>query len=176
MTNSNLWVARYTGIVMAATLVCRILGLGREMVISNQFGAGFETDAFFVAFMIPNLLRSIIGEGALNTTFVPIFSGCLAHQDKKRADIFASNVLNLLIIALALIVSLGIWGAPFLVRVLASGFQQSPEKYLLTVRLTRIMFPYIIFASLAALFMGILNSYQEFFIPALAPALLNVGI
>ncbi len=176
MTNSNLWVARYTGIVMAATLVCRVLGLGREMVISNQFGAGFETDAFFVAFMIPNLLRSIIGEGALNTTFVPIFSGCLAHQDKKKADIFASNVLNLLVIALALIVSLGIWGAPFLVRVLASGFQQSPEKYLLTVRLTRIMFPYIIFASLAALFMGILNSYQEFFIPALAPAMLNVGI
>ena len=176
MTNSNLWVARYTGIVMVATLVCRVLGLVREMVISNQFGAGFETDAFFVAFMIPNLLRSIIGEGALNTTFVPIFSGCLAHQDKKKADIFASNVLNLLIIALALIVSLGIWGAPFLVRVLASGCRQSPDKYLLTVRLTRIMFPYIIFASLAALFMGILNSYQEFFIPALAPAMLNVGI
>ena len=97
MTNSNLRVARYTGIVMAATLVCRILGLGREMVVSNQFGAGFETDAFFIAFMIPNLLRSIIGEGALNTSFVPIFSGCLANQDKKRADVFASNVLNLLI-------------------------------------------------------------------------------
>ncbi len=176
MTNSNLKVARYTGIVMAATLICRILGLGREMVISNQFGAGFETDAFFVAFMIPNLLRSIIGEGALNTTFVPIFSGCLANEDKKRADAFASNVLNLLILALIVIVTLGIWGAPFLVSVLASGFKNAPEKYLLTVHLTRIMFPYIVFASLAALFMGILNSYQEFFIPALAPAMLNIGI
>lgn len=176
MANSNLQVARYTGIVMAATLVCRILGLGREMVISNQFGAGFETDAFFIAFMIPNLLRSIIGEGALNTSFVPIFSGCLANQDKKRADIFASNVLNFLILALVVIVALGIWGAPFLVSVLASGFKHSPEKYLLTVQLTRIMFPYIVFASIAALFMGILNSYQEFFIPALAPAMLNIGI
>lgn len=176
MTNSNLWIARYTGIVMAATLVCRVLGLGREMVISNQFGAGFETDAFFMAFMIPNLLRSIIGEGALNTAFVPVFSGNLANNDKKKADIFASNVINLLLISLVIIVFLGIWGAPLIVKVIASGFVQSPEKYQLTVYLTRIMFPYIVFASLAALFMGILNSYREFFIPALAPAMLNLGI
>ncbi len=176
MTDSNLRVARFTSIVMVATLLCRILGLGREIVISNQFGAGFETDAFFIAFMIPNLLRSIIGEGALNTAFVPIFSTCLANHDKKRADEFASNVINFLIIILVVVIFLGIWGAPFIVNLLASGFKQSPEKYLLTVHMTKVMFPYIAFASLAALFMGILNSYHEFFIPALAPAMLNIGI
>lgn len=176
MTHSNVKVARYTGIVMAATLICRFLGLGREIVISNQFGASFETDAFFVAFMIPNLLRSAIGEGALNTAFVPMFSEYLAHQDKERADTFASKVLNLLIIAIFIIISLGIWSAPYLVNIVAVGFRQFPEKYLLTVNLTKIMFPYIGFAALAALFMGILNSYGVFFIPALAPALLNIGI
>lgn len=176
MANSNAQIARYTSIVMVATLLCRILGLGREVVISNQFGAGFETDAFFVAFMIPNLLRSIIGEGALNTAFIPIFSGCLAKKEKERADEFASNVINLLIIVLVIIVTLGIWGSPLMVNLIASGFRQSPEKYLLTVQMTRAMFPYIVFASLSALFMGILNSYQEFFIPALAPAMLNIGI
>ena len=176
MTDSNLKVARYTGIVMAATLVCRILGLGREIVISNQFGASFQTDAFFVAFMIPNLLRSVIGEGALNTAFVPVFSGYLAHQNKEKADVFASKVLNLLIVVLFIIISLGVWAAPYLVDMIAMGFKNYPDKYLLTIRLTKIMFPYIGFAALAALFMGILNSYEVFFIPALAPALLNMGI
>ncbi|HOR41842.1 MAG TPA: murein biosynthesis integral membrane protein MurJ [Atribacterota bacterium] len=176
MTDSNLKVARYTGIVMAATLICRILGLGREVVISNQFGAGFEADAFFVAFMIPNLLRSLIGEGALNTAFVPVFSGYLAHQDKEKADGFASKVINLLVITLIIIISLGVWAAPSIVNMIALGFKNYPEKYQLTVRLTKIMFPYIGFTSLAALFMGILNSYGVFFIPALAPAMLNIGI
>jgi len=176
MTNSNYRVAKYTGIVMVATLLCRILGLGREMVISNQFGAGLETDAFFVAFMIPNLLRSFLGEGALNTTFIPVFSDYLAYHNQKKADAFASNVLNILIITLVVIILLGIWGAPLIVNIVASGFKQEPEKFELTVRLTKIMFPYIGFAAVAALFMGILNSYRQFFIPAFAPAMLNIGI
>lgn len=176
MNNSNLRIARYTGLVMLATVICRILGLGREMVISNKFGAGFETDAFFIAFMIPNLLRSVIGEGALNTAFVPIFSECLTKKGQRNADAFASNVINLLVVVILIIVFVGIWGAPFLVNLIASGFKQFPEKFFLTVHLTRIMFPYIGFAALAALFMGILNSYREFFIPALAPAMLNLGI
>jgi len=176
MNESNLWIAKYTGIVMIATLISRILGLGREMVISNQFGAGIETDAFFIAFMIPNLLRSFIGEGALNTAFIPIFSECLINQDQKKADTFASNILNILIITLFIIIILGIWGTPWIINIIAGGFKQDPEKYLLTVRLTRIMFPYIAFAAIAALFMGILNSYKQFFIPALAPALLNISI
>ena len=176
MTNSNFRVAKYTGIVMIATLLCRVLGLGREMVISNRFGAGLETDAFFVAFMIPNLLRSFLGEGALNTTFIPVFSDYLTRNDQRKTDAFASNVLNILSITLFIIILLGIWGAPLIVNIVAAGFRFQPEKYLLTVRLTRIMFPYIGFAAIAALFMAILNSYRQFFIPAFAPAMLNIGI
>jgi len=176
MTNSNYRVAKYTGIVMFATLLCRVFGLGREMVISNQFGAGLETDAFFVAFMIPNLLRSFLGEGALNTTFIPVFSDYLTSNNQKKADAFASNVLNILIVTLGIIILLGIWGAPLIVNIVASGFRLEPEKYILTIHLTKIMFPYIGFAAIAALFMAILNSYRKFFIPAFAPAMLNIGI
>ena len=153
MSNSNYKVAKYTGIVMFATLLCRILGLGREIVISNQFGAGVETDAFFVAFMIPNLLRSFLGEGALNTTFIPVFSDYITQNNQKKADTFASNVLNILILVLIIIIVLGIWGAPFIVNIVASGFRYEPLKYTLTVNLTKIMFPYIGFAAIAALFM-----------------------
>ena len=176
MTNNNYRVAKYTGIVMFATLLCRVLGLGREMVISNRFGAGLETDAFFVAFMIPNLLRSFLGEGALNTTFIPVFSDYLTHNNQKKADTFASNVLNILFVVLIIIIILGILGAPLIVNIVASGFRMEPEKFKLTVQLTKIMFPYIGFAAVAALFMGILNSYKQFFIPAFAPAMLNIGI
>jgi putative peptidoglycan lipid II flippase len=176
MTNDNYRVAKYAGIVMIATLLCRVLGLGREMVISNKFGAGLETDAFFVAFMIPNLLRSFLGEGALNTTFIPVFADYLTHNNKKKADSFASNVLNILVIVLVIIIILGILGAPIIVNIVASGFRLEPEKFKLTVQLTKIMFPYIGFAAIAALFMGILNSYRKFFIPAFAPAMLNIGI
>ncbi len=176
MKNTNYRIAKYTGIVMVATLLCRVLGLGREMVISNQFGAGLETDAFFVAFMIPNLLRSFLGEGALNTTFIPVFSDYLTHHNQKKADAFASNVLNILFVTLVLVILSGIWGAPLIVNIVAGGFRLQPEKYLLTIRLTRILFPYIGFAAIAALFMGILNSYKQFFIPAFAPAMLNIGI
>jgi len=176
MTDSNYKVAKYTGIVMFATLLCRLLGLGREIVISNQFGAGIETDAFFVAFMIPNLLRSFLGEGALNTTFIPVFSDYITQNNQKKADAFASNVLNILIIILIIVIMTGIWMAPYIVNIVASGFRNDPEKYILTVNLTKIMFPYIGFAAIAALFMGILNSYKQFFIPAFAPAMLNIGI
>ncbi|MBN2394836.1 MAG: murein biosynthesis integral membrane protein MurJ [Candidatus Atribacteria bacterium] len=176
MTDGNLRLAKYTGIVMFATLLCRILGLGREIVISNLFGAGLETDAFFVAFMIPNLLRSFLGEGALNSTFIPIFSDYLTHKDQKKAELFASNILNILVITLFIVIFLGVLGAPWIVDLIAAGFKQNPEKFALTIRLTRMMFPYIFFVAIAALFMGILNTYRRFFIPAIAPAMLNIGM
>ena len=91
-------IAKYAGIVIIATIFCRILGLGREIVISNRFGAGIETDAFFIAFMIPNLLRSFLGEGALNSAFIPIFAEYLTNHDRKKAEYFANNVLNILIL------------------------------------------------------------------------------
>jgi len=149
-------IAKYAGIVIIATIFCRILGLGREIVISNRFGAGIETDAFFIAFMIPNLLRSFLGEGALNSAFIPVFTEHLTNYDRKRAEYFASNVLNILIIILIVVVILGIWGAPLLINIIAIGFKSNMYKYQLAINLTRIIFPYIGFVAVAALFMGIL--------------------
>ena len=169
-------IAKYAGIVIIATIFCRILGLGREIVISNRFGAGIETDAFFIAFMIPNLLRSLLGEGALNSAFIPVFTEYLTNYDRKKAEYFASNVLNILIIILIVVVILGIWGAPLLINIIAIGFKSNMYKYQLAITLTRIIFPYIGFVAVAALFMGILNSYDHFLVPALAPAMLNISI
>ena len=169
-------IVKYAGIVIMATIFCRVLGLGREIVISNRFGAGVETDAFFIAFMIPNLLRSFFGEGALNSAFIPIFADYLTNQDRKQAEYFASNVLNILIIILIIVVVLGIWGAPLLINIIAIGFKNNIYKYQLAIDLTRIMFPYIGFVAVAALFMGILNSYNHFLIPALSPAMLNIFV
>jgi len=169
-------IAKYAGIVIIATIFCRILGLGREIVISNRFGAGIETDAFFIAFMIPNLLRSFLGEGALNSAFIPIFAEYLTNHDRKKAEYFASNVLNILIIILVIVVILGIWGAPLLINIIAIGFKSNMYKYQLAVNLTRIIFPYIGFVAVAALFMGILNSYDHFLVPALAPSMLNISV
>ena len=169
-------IVKYAGIVIFATILCRILGLGREIVISNRFGAGIETDAFFVAFMIPNLLRVFLGEGALNTAFIPIFTDYLSDNDRKKAEYFSNNVLNILIIILLFIILLGIWAAPLLINIIAMGFKSNPYKYQLTVNLTRLLFPYIGFVAIAALFMGILNSFDHFLIPALAPAMLNVSM
>jgi len=169
-------IAKYAGIVIIATIFCRILGLGREIVISNRFGAGIETDAFFIAFMIPNLLRSFLGEGALSSAFIPIFAEYLTNHDRKKAEYFASNVLNILIITLIIVVILGIWGAPLLINLIAIGFKSNVYKYQLAITLTRIMFPYIGFVAVAALFMGILNSYNHFLVPALSPAMLNISV
>ncbi len=169
-------IAKYAGIVIIATIFCRILGLGREIVISNRFGAGIETDAFFIAFMIPNLLRTFLGEGALNSAFIPIFAEYLTNHDRKKAEYFASNVLNILIIILIIVVILGVWGAPLLINIIAIGFKSNIYKYELAVNLTRIIFPYIGFVAVAALFMGILNSYNHFLVPALAPAMLNISV
>jgi len=169
-------IAKYAGIVIVATIFCRILGLVREVVISNKFGATIETDAFFIAFMIPNLFRTFLGEGALNTAFIPIFAEYLTNYGRKKAEYFASNVLNILILILIIVIVLGIWGAPLLIDLMAVGFKSNSYKYELAVNLTRIMFPYLGFVAIAALFMSILNSYDHFLVPALAPAMLNISI
>src|SRR5665648_461690 len=159
-------IAKYAGIVIIATIFCRILGLGREIVISNRFGAGIETDAFFIAFMIPNLLRSFLGEGALNSAFIPIFAEYLTNNDRKKAEYFASNVLNILIIILIIVVILGIWGAPLLINIIAIGFKSNMYKYQLAITLTRIIFPYVGFVAVAALFMGV-KKLLKLLIPAM---------
>ncbi len=169
-------VAKAAGVVGLATLLSRIFGFLRDMVVAAFFGAGFATDAFFVAFRIPNLLRSILAEGSLTIAFVPIFTQYLKNKPQKSALELVNVAATLLTMILVLVTMAGILFAPWIVRLIAFGFGDDPAKYELTVFLTRLMFPYIFFMSLVALCMGILNSLRHFATPALSPVLLNIAI
>jgi putative peptidoglycan lipid II flippase len=167
---------RSTATVSSATGFSRILGLIREQVMAYFFGASMATDAFVTAFRIPNLLRDMFAEGALSSAFVPIFKEKLVNRDKDDAFELARSILGLLIIAVGLIVLIGTIAAPAIIYLTANGFTADMDKFHLTVSLTRWMFVYLLFVSVAALFMGMLNSFGRFGIPALAPALFNVAI
>ncbi len=162
-------------VVGLATLLSRIFGFIRDMVVAGFFGAGLSADSFFVAFRIPNLLRSLFAEGSLTIAFIPVFTGYL-KKSKTQAVEFAGIAFTLLSIILVAVSLVGILLAPWIVRIIAPGFADIPDKYALTVFLTRLMFPYIIFISLVALCMGILNSFRHFAAPALAPVILNISI
>ncbi|MBI4827363.1 MAG: murein biosynthesis integral membrane protein MurJ [Nitrospinae bacterium] len=164
------------GSVSAATLISRILGFVRDMVIASLFGAQAAADAFFVAFRIPNLLRRFTAEGALTAAFVPVFSELRERHGLARAFAMANNLVTLMAVLLMALVAAGIVFAPWVVRVIAPGFTTDPAVFELTALLTAVMFPYILLISLAALFMATLNSMGRFFVPAAAPALLNVAI
>jgi len=169
-------VSRAAGVVSVFTFLSRVLGLIRDMVIASLFGSGLSADAFFVAFRIPNLLRRLFAEGSLTIAFIPVFTEYLTRKGKNDAFEMARIVLTILSLALAVITVLGVLFSPWIVRVQAFGFGGSGMKYDLTVLLTRITFPYILFISLVAFFMGVLNSLRRFAAPAAAPILLNVGI
>lgn len=176
MASENANVARAAGIVGTATLLSRIFGYIRDMVIAGLFGAGLMTDVFIAAFRVPNLLRRLFGEGSLAVSFIPVFSEYLTNQGTAEAHRLAGAAIRLLVLALAVLTILGIIFAPWIVRALAYGFIDTPEKFSLTVSLTRIMFPYVFFIGMVALFMGILNVYGHFTAPALAPVLLNLAM
>jgi putative peptidoglycan lipid II flippase len=176
METDNTLVTRAAGVVSAATLVSRILGYVRDMVMASLFGAGLASDAFIAAFRIPNLLRRLFGEGSLSIAFVPVFTDCLSQQGLAEAERMAGSAMRLLTMVLALVSLAGIVLAPAIVHLLAYGFTDDPQKYDLCVRLTRIMMPYILFVGLIALCMGILNVLGHFAAPALAPTLLNVAM
>ncbi len=161
-------------VVGLATLLSRVFGFIRDMVVAGFFGAGLATDAFFVAFRIPNLLRRLFAEGSLTIAFVPVFTEYLTKRSKEDALELASAAFTLLSIILTLVSVAGILLSPWIVMVMAPGFADAPDKYALTVFLTRLMFPYIFFISLVALCMGILNSLRHFAAPALAPVVLNL--
>ncbi len=163
-------------IMGSSTFISRILGFIRDVVIANFLGTSFMADAFFVAFRIPNLLRRLFGEGSLTASFIPVFTKYHIEKGKEEADKIASVSFTLLSIILFFITILGIDFSPVIVKMIAPGFEKFPEKFLLTVKLNRIMFPYIFFISLVALSMGILNSLKHFFAPAIAPAFLNIAI
>ncbi len=167
-------ITRAAGVVGGATLVSRILGFVRDVVVAYFFGSGMAADAFFVAFRIPNLLRRLLAEGALSVAFIPVFSEYVTQRSKDEALDMARTVFTALALVLLCITLLGELFAPLLVQVMAPGFVDDPEKFRLTVWLTRLTFPYIFFIGLVAVCMGVLNSLRHFAAPALAPALLNV--
>ena len=165
--------AKAVGVIGLAVGCSRVLGLVREMVLSRLFGAGVGMDAFLTAFRIPNLLRDLFAEGALSTAFITTFSKKIEREGVASAWQLANKVATLATVVISFLTLLGILFSPFLIEVIAGGF--SPEKAALTVWLTRLMFPFILLISLAALAMGMLNARDIFGIPALASSFFNLG-
>ncbi|MBN1504811.1 MAG: murein biosynthesis integral membrane protein MurJ [Candidatus Eisenbacteria bacterium] len=169
-------VAVSAGKIGLGTLASRVLGLVRDMTKAYFFGTGMAADAFTVAFRIPNLLRALLGEGTLSAAFVPVFGEYLATKDRREAWALAGVVWSLLAVVLVAVCLAGVLITPLLVKVMVYGYRGVPGKLDLTISLTRMMFPYIVFVGLAALAMGMLNSLRHFFAPAFSPVLLNVGM
>ncbi|HDQ05079.1 MAG TPA: murein biosynthesis integral membrane protein MurJ [Deltaproteobacteria bacterium] len=174
--SENSQVARAAGTVSIATMMSRVFGLARDMVIAAFFGAGWKTDAFWIAFRIPNMLRRIVAEGSFTISFVPVFTEYLQKRSKKEALELASAAFTLLSIVLVIITVLGILLSPVIVGLIAPGFIKDPAQFSLAVFLNRLMFPYIFFIGLVALCMGILNSLRHFIVPALSPVILNIAM
>ena len=161
--------------VSGMTLLSRILGFVRDFAIARIFGAGMMTDAFIVAFKLPNLLRRLFAEGAFSQAFVPILGEYKNKQGEAAAKSLIDRVTTLLFLTLLAVTAFGMAGAPLLIYLSAPGFSADAEKFALTVELTRITFPYILFMSLVALSGGILNTWSRFAVPAFTPVLLNVA-
>jgi len=160
--------------VGAATMASRALGFVRDMLLAGFIGAGPVADAFFVAFRLPNLFRRLFAEGAFNSAFVPLFAGALETEGRDGARLFAEQILAVLFWTLIGLTALAQIAMPILVYMLAPGFYDGPEKFDLTVLLSRIAFPYLLCMSLIAFLSGILNTFGKFAAAALAPVLLNV--
>jgi putative peptidoglycan lipid II flippase len=163
-------------LISILTIISRIFGYVRDSRIAFLLGAGTAADAYTTAYRIPNLLRRLVGEGAVSAAFIPVFSRYLAEDREQDAWEFANTMLTLLTLLLTAVTIIGIIFSPLIVRLFASGFMNTPGKLDLTADLNRIMFPYIFLISLSALAMGILNSFHRFAAPAFAPVLLNLAI
>jgi len=168
-------IAKSASTVSAAVMCSRVLGLVREQIFAGLFGAGLAYDAFVVAFRIPNLLRDLFAEGALSAAFITVFTDYDTNRSQKETWQLASNVLVFFGILLSCLTLLGMFFADSLVHLLASDFSVISGKTELTVLLTRIMLPFLVFISLSAVVMGILNAKGKFFVPAMASAFFNMG-
>lgn len=167
-------MARSLFVVGTATLTSRLTGLLRDVVLAWVLGASMPADCFFAAFRIPNFLRRIFAEGSMSTAFIPVFTELQTKQGREAAFRLASILLSWIFPLLTLISAAGLLLAPQIVSVMTPGWLQDSEKFSLTVTLTRVMFPYILLISLAALAMGMLNAHGHFAAPAFAPVLLNL--
>ena len=161
--------------VSSMTMVSRVLGLVRDVVIARAFGAGLPTDAFFVAFRLPNLLRRLFAEGAFSSAFVPVLAEYRNARGEGETRALINHVATLLALILMIVSVIGVIAAPLIIYVSAPGFSADAEKFELTVALLRITFPYILFISLTSLAGGILNTWSRFSVPALTPTLLNLS-
>src|SRR5688572_19260088 len=166
---------RSAGVIGIATMTSRVLGLVRDVVLASLFGAGDAMDAFRIAYRLPNVMRDLFAEGALSAALVPTFTRALAAGDRTAAWRLASNVITVLLLISCAVVAAGILFAEPLVQMYAEGFRGVPGKLELTIRLTRIMFPFLAMVSMAAVMMAMLNALHRFFIPALSPAMFNVA-
>ena len=155
-------------------MVSRVLGFARDMLIANVIGTGLIADAFFVAFKFPNFFRRLFAEGAFNAAFVPLFAGRLTTDGKEAALKFAAEVASVLGTVLLVFTLAAMLTMPWLMLGVAPGFTDQPDKFALSVDLTRLTFPYLTFMALVALMGGMLNSLQRFTATAAAPIVLNV--
>ena len=169
-------ILRASVLIGGATFLSRILGFARDIVLARLFGAGVAADAFFVAYRIPNMLRELFAEGSMAAAFIPVFSEYIKKRSHYDAKILANAAFTTLLFITTVVCILGILGAPLIVYVIAMGFADDPEKQALTIQLTRMMFPYLIFIGLSALAMGILNTVRSFAAPAFAPVMFNLTI
>lgn len=169
-------VVKAAGVIGAATLLSRLLGFVRDMVLARLFGAGAAADAFFVAYRIPNLLRELFAEGSMSAAFIPVFSEYLTKRTQRDAWELASAACTTLLTVLTGVCLLGVLAAPWIVPLIAPGFGADAKRLALTILLTQIMFPYLLFIGLAALAMGVLNSIRSFAAPAFSPVLFNISI
>lgn len=160
--------------VGGATLLSRVLGFARDVMLAAAVGAGPVADAFVVAFRLPNLFRRLFAEGAFNSAFIPLFGRKVEEEGKAGARRFAGEIGSALLFCLLVLTALAQIFMPFVVLLLAPGFVSDPEKFELTVLMSRIAFPYLVFMSLLAFIGGILNTYQRFAAAAFAPVMLNV--
>lgn len=161
--------------VSSMTLVSRILGFVRDAIIARIFGAGMATDAFFVAFKLPNLLRRIFAEGAFSQAFVPVLAEYKEQKGEEETRRFLSHITGTLTLVLLIVTALGMLAAPLIIWLSAPGFANNPQKMALTSDLLRITFPYILFISLSSLASSVLNTWNRFSVPAFTPTLLNVS-
>ncbi len=169
-------IAKAAGVMSAATFISRVLGFIRDMIFALYFGASGLSDTFFAAFKIPNLLRELFAEGSMSAAFIPVLTEYRQREGEAEARRLVRITFSFIIVVVGLICLVGIFFSPAIVTVIAPGFLKSPEKFSMTVLLTRIMFPFLLFISLAALVMGALNTKKVFFVPALAPAMLNITL
>jgi putative peptidoglycan lipid II flippase len=166
---------RSTALVGQMTLISRVLGLVRDATIAAIFGASAATDAFFVAFKIPNLFRRLFAEGAFSQAFVPVLAAYKATASPDEVRRLLDAVFSRLALVLLGLTAAGILAAPVVISVFAPGFVGDPARFDLSVELLRLTFPYLLFIALTALLSGLLNTYGRFALPAVTPALLNLS-